>query len=36
MTQVKALVGRYSLLSENAYYHIYLAIDTTFNKALEL
>lgn len=36
MTQVKALVGRYSKLGDKAYYHIYLDIDDTFKKAVEL
>jgi len=36
MTQVKALVGRYSKLGDKAYYHIYLGIDETFKKAVEL
>lgn len=34
MTQVKALVGRYSQLSDKAFYHIYLQIDDTFKQAL--
>lgn len=36
MTQVRALVGRYSKLGDQAFYHIYLDIDDTVNKALEL
>ena len=35
MPQVRALVGRYSKLGENAFYHLYLEIDDTFAKALE-
>jgi len=35
MTQVYALVGRYSKLGDNAYYHLYLQIDDIFKKALE-
>ncbi len=34
MTQVDALVGRYSQLGDAAYYHIFLEIDNTFNVAL--
>lgn len=34
MTQVKALVGRYSKLGDNAYYHLFLNTDNTFNAAL--
>lgn len=33
--QVEALVGRYSKLGDNAYYHLYLPVDKVFNKALE-
>lgn len=36
MTQVQALVGRYSKLGDNAFYHLYLQIDDTFKKAMEL
>ena len=36
MTQVRALVGRYSKLGDNAFYHLYLNIDDIFNTALEL
>ena len=36
MTQVKALVGRYSRLGDEAFYHIYLEIDEVFKKALTL
>ena len=35
MPQVKALVGRYSKLGENAYYHLYLDIDDTFGEAMK-
>lgn len=35
MTQVRALVGRYSKLTDNAYYHLYLDIDDSFKAALE-
>ena len=35
MTQVRALVGRYSQLGDNAYYHLFLQIDKAFNAALE-
>lgn len=35
MTQVRALVGRYSKLGDNAYYHIFLYNDDTFNAAIE-
>lgn len=34
MTQIKTLVGRYSKLSDKAFYHIYLQIDDTYKKAL--
>lgn len=34
MTQVKALVGRYSKLNDNAFYHIYLDIDDTYKTAI--
>ena len=33
MTQVRALVGRYSKLGDNAYYHLYLDIDDIFKAA---
>ncbi len=33
LTQIKALVGRYSKLSDKAFYHIYLDIDDTFKAA---
>jgi len=35
MTQVRALVGRYSKLGDNAYYHIFLRNDDTFKAAVE-
>lgn len=35
MTQVYALVGRYSKLGDKAFYHLYLQIDDTFKKALD-
>lgn len=34
MTQVYALVGRYSKLGDNAFYHLYLQIDDTFKAAI--
>ena len=34
MTQVEALVGRYSKLGDNAYYHIFLQTDDIFKKAI--
>ena len=34
MTSVRALVGRYSKLGDEAFYHIYLAIDNVFQKAI--
>jgi len=34
MTQVRALVGRYSRLGDNAFYHLYLTTDDTFAAAL--
>lgn len=36
MTQVYALVGRYSPLGDNAYYHLYLKTDNTFNAAMKI
>lgn len=36
MTQVEALVGRYSKLGDDAYYHLFLKIDDVFKTALEL
>jgi len=35
MTQVRALVSRYSTLGDNAYYRIFLDIDETFKKSIE-
>jgi carboxyl-terminal processing protease len=35
MPQVKALVGRYSKLGENAFYHQYLEVDETLMEALK-
>ena len=35
MTQVRALVGRYSKLGDNAYYHIFLDIDETYKAAMQ-
>lgn len=34
MTQVEALVGRYSKLGDNAYYHLFLQTDDIFKEAL--
>ena len=34
MTQVRALVGRYSRLGDKAFYHIYLYIDNVFKAAI--
>lgn len=36
MSQVRALVGRYSKLGDNAYYHLLLDIDDCFNIAYKL
>lgn len=36
MTQVRALVGRYSKLGDKAYYRMFMDIDDCFRKALEL
>lgn len=36
MTQIKALVGRYSKLGDNAFYHIYLEIDDVFHCATNM
>ena len=36
MTTVRALVGRYSKLGDEAFYHIYLAIDNVFEVAYKL
>lgn len=35
MTQVRALVGRYSQLGDNAYYHLFLKIDDSFKRAMD-
>jgi len=35
MTQVRALVGRYSKLGDDAFYHIYLDVDNVYQAALE-
>ncbi|MBR4809083.1 MAG: S41 family peptidase [Bacteroidales bacterium] len=35
MSQVRALVGRYSKLGDNAFYHIYLDTDTVYKAAME-
>lgn len=35
MTQVRALVSRYSQLGDKAFYHIYLTIDDTFAEAMK-
>jgi carboxyl-terminal processing protease len=34
MTQVRALIGRYSKLGDKAFYHIYLDIDEVFKAAM--
>ena len=34
MTQVRALVGRYSQLGDNAFYHLYLQTDEVFKAAM--
>jgi len=34
LTQVRALVGRYSKLGDKAYYHLFLQIDPTFKAAM--
>ena len=34
MTAVRALVGRYSKLGDDAFYHIYLAIDNVYAAAV--
>lgn len=36
LTQIRALVGRYSKLGDNAFYHIYLDIDDCFKAAQKL
>ena len=35
MTQLRALVGRYSKLGDNAFYHIYLDTDTVYEAAMK-
>lgn len=35
MPQIEALVGRYSRLGDNAFYHLYLSIDETFKAAVD-
>ncbi len=35
LTQVRALVGRYSKLGDDAFYHIYLATDNVFEAAMK-
>lgn len=35
LPQIQALVGRYSKVGDNAFYHLYLQIDDTFAAALE-
>ncbi len=34
MAQVRALVGRYSKLGDNAFYHLYLPVDNVYQKAI--
>ena len=34
MTQVRALIGRYSKLGDKAFYHIYLDIDDVYKAAI--
>lgn len=36
MAQVRALVGRYSKLGDNAYYHLYLPVDSVVHCAMKL
>ena len=36
MTSVRALVGRYSRLGDEAFYHIYLDIDNVYQTAIKL
>lgn len=36
MTQVRALVGRYSRLGDNAYYHLFLSTDNCFKTAMNI
>ena len=35
LPQVKALVGRYSKLGENAFYHLYMEVDETMTEAIK-
>ena len=35
LPQLRALVGRYSRLGENAFYKMYLNVDVTLKKAIE-
>ena len=35
LPQLRALVGRYSRLGEDAFYKLYLGVDTTVKKAIE-
>lgn len=35
MPQIRALVGRYSKLGDNAFYHLYLEIDDVFKEAMK-
>ena len=35
LAQVRALIGRYSKLGDNAFYHIYLDIDDVYKAAME-
>ena len=35
LPQLRALIGRYSKLGENAFYKMYLEVDTTIKKAIE-
>ena len=36
MTQVRALVGRYSKLGDNAFYHLYLSMDEVYKAAMAI
>lgn len=36
LPQIRGLIGRYSKLGENAYYKMYLSVDTTLRKAIGL
>jgi carboxyl-terminal processing protease len=35
LPQLRALIGRYSKLGEDAFYKLYLGVDTTVKKAIE-